>query len=111
MPCSTAATASAPGVSTPLFHDKNTQHIGKSQSTRPHKNVETPRSPISSSPPAEPSIASQTSWMSSSVDLVLVICRNSWRCAKAAPRSQIGTAQSIKPAISSQPASTTIDVH
>jgi hypothetical protein len=26
-----------PGVSTPLFHDKNTQHIGKSQSKRPHK--------------------------------------------------------------------------
>ena len=25
------------GVSTPLFHDKNTQHIGKSQSKRPHK--------------------------------------------------------------------------
>jgi|EP01049_Picozoa_sp_SAG25_P004227 hypothetical protein len=29
--------ASAPGVSTPLFHDKNTQHVGKSQSKRPHK--------------------------------------------------------------------------
>jgi hypothetical protein len=41
--CSTAAAATAgrsscsPGVSTPLFHDKNTQHIGKSQSKRPHK--------------------------------------------------------------------------
>eukprot|EP01047_Picozoa_sp_COSAG01_P000891 COSAG01_NODE_17_length_39991_cov_30.596160_50_plen_74_part_00 len=26
----------APNVSTPLFHDKNTQHAGKSQSKRPH---------------------------------------------------------------------------
>jgi hypothetical protein len=26
-----------PGVSTPLFHDNNTQNIGKSQSKRPHK--------------------------------------------------------------------------
>eukprot|EP01047_Picozoa_sp_COSAG01_P140661 COSAG01_NODE_71602_length_255_cov_0.942308_2_plen_44_part_01 len=26
-----------PGVSTPLFHDKNTQQVGKSQSKRPHK--------------------------------------------------------------------------
>jgi hypothetical protein len=27
----------APSVSIPLFHDKYTQHIGKSQSNRPHK--------------------------------------------------------------------------
>jgi hypothetical protein len=36
-PCTLMPAASAPGVSTPLFHDKNTQHIGKSQSKRPHK--------------------------------------------------------------------------
>jgi hypothetical protein len=28
--------AAAPGVSTPLFHAKNAQHVGKSQSKRPH---------------------------------------------------------------------------
>jgi hypothetical protein len=26
-----------PGVSTPSLHDKNTQHLGKSHSKRPHK--------------------------------------------------------------------------
>jgi hypothetical protein len=31
-----ARPVSAPGVSTPLFHDKKTQHIGKSQSKQPH---------------------------------------------------------------------------
>jgi hypothetical protein len=31
-----------PGVSTPLFHDKNTRHIGKYQSTQPHREMETP---------------------------------------------------------------------
>eukprot|EP01049_Picozoa_sp_SAG25_P003452 SAG25_NODE_198_length_12124_cov_20.420208_10_plen_167_part_00 len=36
-----AALAAAPAVPTPLFHDKNTQHIGKSQSKRAY-NVETP---------------------------------------------------------------------
>jgi hypothetical protein len=30
------SSAAVPGVSTPLFHDKNTQHTGKSQSRRPH---------------------------------------------------------------------------
>jgi hypothetical protein len=35
--CRGAARPPAPGVCTPLFHDKNTQHLGKSQSKRPHQ--------------------------------------------------------------------------
>jgi hypothetical protein len=48
-PPSTRARSSAPGVSTPLFHDKNTQHIGKSQSKRPHKMWERPLTAVKAS--------------------------------------------------------------
>jgi hypothetical protein len=45
-PCPCLCSAAAPGVSTPLFHDKNTQHVGKSQSERPHTIWKRPRTEL-----------------------------------------------------------------